>query len=69
MTRLDFLALFYSLTFFFGIRNVLGFLLIAGDSLSVIYCGFMSRCMYYLTTNILQLFADMNQENFCSFFI
>lgn len=45
-------------------QNVLGFLLIARDYLSVIYCGFISRCMYYLTVKILQLSADMNQDNF-----
>lgn len=66
MTSLVFLSLFYSITFFFGIKNVLGFLLIARDYLSVIHCGFISRCMYYLTIKVLQLSADMNQENFYS---
>lgn len=66
MTGLVFPVLFYSITFGFGIKRVLGFLLIARDYLSVIYCEFMSRCMYYLTMKVLQLSADMNQENFYS---
>lgn len=63
MTGLVFLTLLYH---FFLYQNVLGFLLIARDYLSVIYCGFISRCMYYLTVKILQLSADTNQENFYS---
>lgn len=43
---------FFLLYHFFGIRKVLGFLLIARDYLSVIYCGCMSRCIYYLTIKV-----------------
>lgn len=67
MTGLVFLALFYSSLFWY--QNVLCFLLISRNDLSVIYCGFISRCMYYLTVKILQLPADMNQASLIYIYI
>lgn len=64
MTGLVFSGSFLPYNFLY--QSVLGFLLIARDYLSVVYCGFISRCMYYLTVKILQLSADMNQDNFFS---